>query len=72
MKIVKQLFKNKTSLTGLVFIALFGVTALLAPFLAKPQNPQDSYKMPQASYEIEPMAPSQAHLFGTTENQYDL
>ncbi len=72
MKIVKQLLQNKTSLTGLIFIALFALTALLAPFIAKPQNPRDSYKMPQASYEIEPMHPSQTHLFGTTESQYDL
>ena len=72
MIILKQLLQNKTSLTGLIFIALFAITALLAPFLAKPQNPSDSYKMPQASYEIEPMQPSQSHLFGTTENQYDL
>jgi len=72
MRIIKQLLQNKTSLTGLIFIVLFALTALFAPFLAKPQNPNDSYKMPQASYEIEPMHPSQTHLFGTTENQYDL
>ena len=72
MNILKQLLQNKTSLTGFIFILLFALTALLAPVVAKPQNKQDSYKMPQASYEIEPMPPSQTHLFGTTENQYDL
>ncbi len=72
MTIIKKLLQNKTSLTGLMFIILFALIALLAPILAKPQNPQDSYKMPQASYEIEPAAPSSAHIFGTTENQYDL
>ena len=72
MNILKQLLQNKTSLTGFIFILLFALTALFAPVVAKPQNKQDSYKMPQASYEIEPMPPSQTHLFGTTENQYDL
>ena len=72
MNILKQLFLNKTSGTGLILIVLFTLAAIFAPVLAKPKNLQDSYKMPQASYEIEPSAPSQTHIFGTTENQYDL
>lgn len=72
MNILKQLLQNKTSLVGIIFIALFALIALFAPILAKPQNKQDSYKMPQASYEIEPSAPSYEHILGTTENQYDL
>jgi peptide/nickel transport system permease protein len=70
--ILKRICKNKTSLCGLVLVAFFALVALFAPVLAPVHNPNNPYQMPQASYEITPKAPSAAHLFGTTEQQYDL
>lgn len=68
----KRIIRNKTSLAGLVLVALFALVALLAPVLAPVQNANNPYQMPQASYQIAPQAPSAQHIFGTTEQQYDL
>lgn len=72
MRILKRIYKNKTSLCGLLLVALFALTALLAPVLAPVENPNNPYQLPQAGYQIEPQAPSAQHWFGTTEQQYDL
>ncbi len=68
----KRVIQNKTSLAGLVLVALFALTALLAPVLAPVHNPNNPYQMPQESYQIAPQPPSAQHWFGTTEQQYDL
>ncbi len=68
----KRILRNKTSLAGLVLVALFALTALLAPVLAPVHNPGNPYQMPQHSYQIAPQPPSAQHIFGTTEQQYDL
>lgn len=71
-RIFKRIAKNRTSLAGLVLVALFGLVALLAPVLAPVYNPNNPYQLPQASYQIAPQPPSAAHILGTTEQQYDL
>ena len=71
-RLFKRIYKNKTSLCGLLLVTLFALIALLAPVLAPTQNAHNPYQLPQASYQIEPQAPSTQHWFGTTEQQYDL
>ena len=68
-----RLKKNKASLFGLALVAMFGLAALLAPCLAPlGANSRDPYLMPQAGFAPEPEQPSAAHVFGTTEQQYDI
>lgn len=69
--LLNKILSNKNAVAGLVIVAFFALTALLAPILA-PASGRDPYQMPQAGYSIQPQAPSTQHYFGTTENQYDL
>jgi len=71
-RIWKRIYKNKTSLIGLVLVSLFFLTALFAPVLAPVYNKNNPYQMPQASYQIAPQPPSAQNWLGTTEQQYDL
>ena len=71
-RIWKRIYKNKTSLFGLILVALFALVALLAPVLAPVQNKNNPYQLPQKSYQIAPQPPSAQNWFGTTEQQYDL
>ena len=71
-RLLKRICKNKTSLTGLIFVLLFALMALFAPVLAPVQNANNPYQLPQTSYQIEPQGPSVQHWLGTTEQQYDL
>ena len=71
-RLLKRICKNKTSLAGLVLVALFALIALCAPLLASVHNANNPYQLPQAGYQITPQAPSSQHWFGTTEQQYDL
>ncbi len=71
-RIWKRIYKNKTSLFGLILVALFALVALLAPVLAPVQNKNNPYQLPQKSYQIAPQPPSSQNWFGTTEQQYDL
>ena len=71
-RIFKRIYTNKTSLFGLVLVLCFVLLALFAPWIAPAENPHNPYQMPQAGYAITPQAPSRAHWFGTTEQQYDL
>ena len=72
LRILKRIYKNKTSLCGLLLVAFFGAVALCAPMLAPVQNEHNPYQLPQSSYQITPQPPSADHWFGTTEQQYDL
>lgn len=69
---LKRILQNKASLAGLVLVLFFAAVALFAPLLAPAQNPRDPYQLPQSSYEVTPQPPSAQHIFGTTEQQYDL
>ncbi len=71
-RLFKRILRNKTSLCGLMLVALFALVALLAPLLAPVHNANNPYQLPQDSYQITPQAPSAQHWFGTTEQQYDL
>ena len=69
---LKRILQNKASLAGLALVLFFAAVALFAPLLAPAQNPRDPYQLPQSSYEVTPQPPSAQHIFGTTEQQYDL
>ena len=69
----KTLKRRPMSLLGFGLIGFFLVVALAAPVLAPPeQGSRDSYIIPQTGYSPDPVRPSKEHIFGTTEQQYDL
>lgn len=69
----KRLKSRPMSLLGLGLIAFFSAVALLAPVLAPPPpDARDPYLIPQDGYSPDPVRPSREHVFGTTEQQYDL
>ena len=70
--IVKQLFTRPTSVIGLLIILGFAMVALLAPVLAPPANRGNPYTIPRDGFRSTPRTPSDEHIFGTTEGQYDL
>jgi peptide/nickel transport system permease protein len=73
MKVVKRLLKNPTSLTGIVLLAAFIVLAIIAPVLAPPPaNSRDAYMIPRDGFKTEPSPPTDDHIMGTTEGQYDI
>ena len=69
---IRRIIASKTSLSGAIIIAFFAVVALLAPFIAPPQNTQEPYQIPQTGYASEPVPPGNGHIFGTAEQQYDM
>lgn len=68
-----MLRKRPMSLLGCGLISFFLVVALAAPLLAPPPpGARDAYLIPQEGYSPDPVRPSAKHVFGTTEQQYDL
>jgi len=69
----KTLRRRPMSLLGFGLIGFFLVVALAAPVLAPPEaGSRDNYIIPQTGYSPDPVRPSKEHIFGTTEQQYDL
>jgi peptide/nickel transport system permease protein len=69
----RRLKKRPMSMFGLVLIASFGAVAIMAPVLAPvPEGSRDAYTIPQTGYSPDPQQPSREHIFGTTEQQYDM
>jgi len=72
-KMLKQLFTNPLSLSGILLILFFVAVAVLAPLIAPPPpRARDPYNMPRLGYSAEPRPPSEEAIFGTTEGQYDI
>lgn len=72
-KLLKQLFTNPMSLTGIILILFFVVIALFAPLIAPPPpRARDPFDMPRLGWGAEPQPPSAEAKFGTTEGQYDI
>jgi peptide/nickel transport system permease protein len=69
---LRALLRNPVSIVGLVISLAFALVALLAPVLAPPATPGQSYAIPRDGFTPQPQAPSAQHPFGTTEGQYDL
>jgi peptide/nickel transport system permease protein len=73
MKVVTRLLKNPTSLAGILLLFAFVVVAAVAPWLAPPpENARDAYMIPRDGFSSTPQGPSDEHLLGTTEGQYDI
>ena len=73
MKVLKRLLKNPTSLAGILLLVAFIIIAILAPMLAPPpENSRDAFMIPRDGFSTEPRAPSDEHIMGTTEGQYDI
>lgn len=69
----KRLRRKPLSLLGLGLIGFFSLVAIAAPILAPPEvGTRDVYLIPQDGYSPDPVPPSRRHIFGTTEQQYDL
>jgi peptide/nickel transport system permease protein len=73
MKVLKRLLKNPTSLAGILLLLGFVVIGILAPVLAPPPaNSRDPFMIPRDGFSTEPRPPSEEHIMGTTEGQYDI
>jgi len=69
----RQIAKNPLSVAGVIVIAFFIVVAIFAPLIAPtPVGHHDPYMIPRDGYSTTPRPPSDEHIFGTTEGQYDI
>ena len=69
----RQLAKNPLSLAGVIIIAIFVIIAIFAPLIAPtPAGQLNPYMIPRDGYFAAPEPPSDEHIFGTTEGQYDI
>jgi peptide/nickel transport system permease protein len=69
----RQLVKNPLSLAGVIIIAIFVIIAILAPLIApSPEGLRNAYMIPRDGYSAQPQPPSEEHIFGTTQGQYDI
>jgi len=69
----RQIAKNPLSLAGVIIIGFFIVIAIFAPLIAPtPAGRADPYMIPRDGYSTTPQPPSDEHVFGTTEGQYDI
>jgi peptide/nickel transport system permease protein len=70
---LRQIAKNPLSLAGIIIIAIFAVLAIFAPLIAPtPEGHLDPYMIPRDGYSATPQPPSDEHIFGTTQGQYDI
>ena len=71
--VLHQLRKNPLSIVGITIIFTFIIIALLAPVIAPtPEGHIDPYMIPRDGYSPVPTPPSNEHIFGTTQGQYDI
>jgi peptide/nickel transport system permease protein len=69
----RQLVKNPLSLAGVIIITIFVIIAILAPLIAPtPEGLRSPYMIPRDGYFATPQPPSEEHIFGTTQGQYDI
>ena len=69
---IRVLLRNPVSITGLVIVLGFVLTAILAPVLAPPPVPSQPFQIPRDGFQAEPMPPGAKHPLGTTQGQYDI
>jgi peptide/nickel transport system permease protein len=61
------------SIIGISLIIIFAIVAIAAPLIAPtPENALDPYSIPRDGFSPIPQPPSDEHIFGTTEGQYDI
>ena len=69
----RQLARNPLSLAGIIIIFIFAIIAIFAPLIAPtPEGHGNPYLIPRDGYSATPQLPSEEHIFGTTEGQYDI
>jgi peptide/nickel transport system permease protein len=68
---VRRFLRNPLSVIGLSLILFFALVAIFAPLIAPPKY-SDPFKIPHTGYKIQPSPPSPQHIFGTTQQQYDM
>ena len=68
-----QLRKNPLSIIGVTIILIFAIVAIFAPIIAPPPEGHiNPYQIPRDGFSPIPQPPSEEHIFGTTEGQYDI
>lgn len=68
-----QMRKNPLSIAGVAIILIFAIIAILAPVIAPgPEGHVDPYTIPRDGFSPIPQPPSEEHIFGTTQGQYDI
>lgn len=71
--VIKKLLKNPTALVGILLLLGFTIIAVWAPVFAPvPERSRDEYMIPRDGFSPIPTPPSEEHIFGTTEGQYDI
>ncbi|HKJ28138.1 MAG TPA: ABC transporter permease [Anaerolineales bacterium] len=71
--VLSKLIKNPTAVIGLVLLLGFIILAVGAPqFAPVPENSRDPFMIPRDGFRSEPQGPSEDHIMGTTEGQYDI
>jgi peptide/nickel transport system permease protein len=70
-RVLRRFRSNPLSVAGAFIVAFFIAVAVLAPLLAQPAE-RNAYIMPHSGYASDPRPPAPGHLFGTTEEQYDI
>ena len=69
----RQLVRNPLSLIGIIIIVIFAIIAIFAPLIAPtPEGHLNPYMIPHDGYSPIPQPPSEEHIFGTTQGQYDI
>lgn len=72
-KILRQVARNPLSIVGTLFVLFFVGVAVFAPVIAPPPaGSRDAFLIPRDGFKAEPQAPTDDHVFGTTEGQYDI
>ncbi len=73
MTVLKKLLRNPTSLAGIIMLTIYVIMAIGAPWFAPvPEKHRDEYLIPRDGFSTTPEPPSEEHIFGTTEGQYDI
>ena len=73
MTIIKKLLRNPISLIGIVILTFYVIMAIGAPWFAPiPEKSRNPYMIPRDGFSTTPSPPSEEHIFGTTEGQYDI
>lgn len=71
--VLKKLIRNPMAVVGLLLMLAFIIMAIWAPQLAPvPENSRDAYMIPRDGFSSVPEPPSEEHILGTTEGQYDI
>ena len=69
----RQLVRNPLSMAGIIILFIFIAIAIFAPIIAPtPEGHWNPYLIPRDGYSATPQPPSEEHIFGTTQGQYDI